>query len=312
MVGAVLALAELRPDPWRWQPHPEVWGLIVGLAVLYWYAVTRIGPKACRPGEKPVTRGQVGWFVGALALLWVASDWPVHDLAEEYLYSVHMIQHLLLSLVVPAMALLATPTWLARLVVGQGRAYRLLRKASRPVPATLFFNAVVVFSHWPAVVNAVVGNGLLHYGVHVLVVGSALLMWLPVCGPLPELRYPLPVQMGYLFLQSVIPTVPAGWLTFADGTVYKSYDVLPRVFGLPVADDQQLAGMEMKVLGGFFIWTVIGILFIRFVNRSEHGDDRTRGVALDRRAPAEDLLTWEQVERELATAPPAPSEPTPP
>ncbi len=302
-----------RPDPWRWQPHVEVWVLVLGLVALAWYATTRVGRRAARPGEPVVTRGQLAWGAGALLLLLLASDWPVHDLAEEYLYSAHMVQHLLLSYVVPAMALLATPTWLARLVIGNGRAYQVLRRLARPVPATVIFNAVVVLTHWPTVVSAAADNGPLHYGLHLLLVAAAVLMWLPVCGPLPELRFPLPTQMVYLFVQSIVPTVPAGWLTFADGVVYPSYDVLPRVFGLSVTDDQQVAGMIMKVVGGFYLWTIIATLFLRFATR-HMDDDRARGVALDRRAPvvtpSGETLTWEQVERELSSAGPAPKSPT--
>ncbi len=306
------AVPIVRGDPWRWQPHPEVWALVVGLAVAYWWAVTRIGPRATRPGETVVSRGQVAWFAAALLTLWLAADWPMHDLGEEYLYGVHMGQHLLLSLVVPAMALLATPTWLARMLLGSGRAYRVVRRLARPVPASLVFNVVVALTHWPALVNTGVSNGALHYGIHVVVVTSALLMWLPVAGPLPELRLSLPGQMGYLFLQSIIPTVPAGWLTFAEGVVYRAYDVVPRVFGISVVYDQQIAGMLMKVVGGLYLWTIISILFFRFANRKLE-DDRSSGMALDRRAPVltpdGEVLTWEQVERELQRAGPAPAEP---
>ena len=307
----------LAPDPWAFQPHPEVWALIAFLGVAYWYAITRIGPKVTRADEVAVTRRQVGWFAAGLLTLWVASDWPVHDIAEQYLYSVHMSQHLLLSFAVPPMFLLGTPTWFARLVVGSGRGYAVLKRVARPVPATLAFNAVVVLSHWPAVVNASVSNPALHYLVHVGVVLTALLMWLPVAGPLPELRFSLPVQMIYLFLQSIIPTVPAGWLTFADAAVYRSYDIPFRMLGLSVTHDQQIAGMQMKVLGGVFLWTVIAVLFIRFATKSGE-DDRARGKPLDRRAPVAtspdgEVLTWEQVERALAEAGPAPVEsPTPP
>jgi len=311
-----LAAVVVRGDPWRWQPHPEIWALVLGLAGLYAYAILRIGPKAVRPGETVVRRSQLAWFGVSLTSLWVASDWPVHDLAEEYLYGAHMAQHLLLSFVVASTAWLATPTWLARLVLGSGRAYRVVRALCRFVPATLVFNGVVVLTHWPTVVNASASNGALHYGVHLLVVGSALTMWMGVCGPLPELRFSLPVQMPYLFLQSVIPTVPAGWLTFADGVVYESYDVLPRVWGLSVTHDQQIAGMEMKIFGGLFLWTVIAVLFVRFANRVGE-DDRSSGAALDRRAPVGrgadgEVLTWEQVQRALADAPPAPPEPVTP
>jgi len=309
----VLVAQAIAPDPWRFQPHPEVWALIAFLGVAYWYAMTKIGPRVAREGEQIVSGRQIAWFGAGLVTLWVASDWPVHDIAEQYLYSIHMSQHLLLSLFAPPMFLLGTPTWLARLVIGSGRVYAVLKRLARPIPATVAFNAVIVFSHWPAVVNVSVANPVLHYAVHVAVVATALLMWTPVAGPLPELRFSLPVQMIYLFLQSIVPTVPAGWLTFADAAVYKSYDIPTRVFGLSVTHDQQIAGMQMKVLAGVFLWTIIAVLFIRFATKSGE-DDRARGKpALDRRAPvgrAADgsVLTWEQVERELAAAGPAPVE----
>jgi len=310
VLAAEILAAEIRP--WAFVPHPEVWALIGGLAGLYAYAIFRIGPTATRPGEQVVTRGQIAWFVTGLLLLWGASDWPVHDVGEQYLYSVHMAQHLVLSLLVPPMLLLATPTWLARMVVGQGILYRVVRWATRLVPATIFFNAVVAGSHIPGVVNASSTNGLLHYGVHVLVVGSAVTMWMPIAGPLPELRFSLPVQMIYLFVQSLIPTVPAGWLTFADKAVYKAYDIPTRVWALPVTYDQQLAGLIMKTIGGLFLWGVIATLFIRFATKQQEEDDRSRGIALDRRAPvklADGTLTWDQVERELQSAGPAPPDP---
>ena len=54
-------------------------------------------------------------------LLWLASDWPMHDISEEYLFSMHMTQHMVLTYMVPPVMLLATPEWLARLVLGRGR-----------------------------------------------------------------------------------------------------------------------------------------------------------------------------------------------
>ena len=273
-----------QEGPWTWVPRPTVWLLIVGLSLLYWYAVTRIGPRATISGETVVTRSQLAWFVATMAVLWAASDWPLHDIGENYLYSAHMLQHLLLSLVLPPMAWLATPTWLARMVLSSGLAYRIVRRLARPLVATVIFNAVVVFQHWPLVVNTSVANGPFHYGVHLLVVLSSLLMWLPVAGPLPELRPPLAVQMIHLFAQSIIPTVPTGFLIFAEGTVYRAYDVPYRLWGLSTTNDQQLAGALMKVVGGMYLWVIIGVLFMRFA--THHTDnDRASGAALDRRAP---------------------------
>src|SRR5690606_27006429 len=111
---------------------------------------------------------------------------------------------------------------------------------------------------------ASVENGPLHYGLHVVVVAASFVMWLPVCGPFPELRFPIPAQMGYLFVQSILPTIPGAWLTFATGAVYDAYDQPIRLWGMSIAVDQQTAGLIMKLGGGFFLWTVIAVLFFRF------------------------------------------------
>ena len=55
-----------------------------------------------------------------MVLLWAASDWPIHDIGEEYLYSAHMLQHMMLSYFLPPLALLATPEWLLRVARRRG------------------------------------------------------------------------------------------------------------------------------------------------------------------------------------------------
>ncbi len=275
-----------------YQPHPEVWVLLIALILLGGYAVRVIGPKAVRDGLPIVTRRQVRWFVGGIAVLWLASDWPVHDIAEERLYSVHMAQHLLLSYVAAPLFLLATPTWLARLVVGGSRALRFL---ARPVVAGVLYNAVIVFTHWQNVVNGSVDNAAAHYGLHVLVVASSLLMWLPVCGPVPELRLSLPGQMVYLFTMSIVPTVPAAWLTFAEGAVYSAYDIPERLWGLSVTDDQQIAGLLMKLVAGIYLWCLIVVLFFKWAARNEAATKAGRTLS------EREILTWDDVKDQLVT-----------
>lgn len=97
MQDAVLRFAA-QQGPWTWVPRPTVWLLVVGVSLLYWYAITRIGPRATTTGETIVSRAQIAWFIAAMVVLWLASDWPLHDIGENYLYSAHMAQHLLLSL----------------------------------------------------------------------------------------------------------------------------------------------------------------------------------------------------------------------
>ena len=96
-----MALALRAPSPWVWHPHFEVWVLVAVLGGSYLTAIRKVGPQFVEPGESPASKGQIRfWFLGLFTIL-VAADWPVHDLAERYLYSVHMVQHLLFSLAAP-------------------------------------------------------------------------------------------------------------------------------------------------------------------------------------------------------------------
>lgn len=283
-------------DFWRWVPHPEVWLLVGGLVGLYVYAARVIGPKVVPSGTPAVTRAQRRWFTFGIVLLWAAADWPVHDIGEQYLYLVHMIQHIVLTLVVPAAMLLATPEWLARLVLGKGRVNTGVRRLARPVPAGIAFNALALLSHWQVLVNTASTNGLFHYGVHTALVTTAILFWIPVCGPFPELRISQPAQMIYLFVASIVPTVPGAWLTFADGAVYSVYDIPARLWGISVTSDQQVAGLLMKLVGGTYLWVLITIIFFRWAARQEAA--HTTGA----------VLTWEQVQQEFDDHPAPPVE----
>jgi len=75
-----------------------------------------------------------------------------------------------------------------------------------------------------------------------------------------------------LFLMSVVPTVPAAWLTFAEGSVYKHYDIAVRVWGMSVTTDQQVAGAIMKTGGSIFLWSIIVFIFFKRFAPAFSGD----------------------------------------
>jgi putative membrane protein len=76
-------------------------------------------------------------------------------------------------------------------------------------------------------------------------------------------------RMLFLFLQSVVPTVPASFLTFGDRPLYKFYETVPRLWGLSALDDMRFAGLIMKVLVGFSLWITITVVFFRWYNAEE-------------------------------------------
>ena len=255
----------LNTDPWRYQQHLEIWVLIIGLIVAFVYAIRVLGPKVVPSGEV-ISRKQIRTFSLMIFLLLISTDWPLHDIAEEYLYSMHMLQHTILTYIIPPLALLATPEWLFRLLVGRGRTYRVIRFLTRPVIAAVTYNAVLLVTHIPALVNRSAAGGPLHYSLHVLLVASALMLWTPICGPAKEWRMSYGAMMVYLFCTSLVPSIPAGWLTFAEGSVYNHYDTPVRVWGMSVLSDQQLAGGIMKLGGAVFLWAlIITIFFTRFM-----------------------------------------------
>lgn len=249
-------------NPWRYQFHPEVWLLVVGLVVAFVYTVRVLGPKVA-PEGKIISRRQIITFSVMILLLWLASDWPMHDISEEYLYSVHMVQHMVLTYIIPPLALLATPEWLFRLLIGKGRTYKVVRFLTKPVVGVLVYNTTLMITHIPQIVNRSAQGGPIHYLLHVLVVTTSLMFWIPVCGPIREWRMSDGAKMIYLFGTSLIPTIPAGWLTFAEGPVYKHYDTIVRVGGISVLSDQQAAGGIMKLGGSTIMWGIIIYIFFK-------------------------------------------------
>jgi putative membrane protein len=288
-------------NPWRFQPHPEVWLLVVAVLFSYIYAVRVLGPAVVKNGPA-ITTKQRNAFIAGVLLLWLASDWPVHDIAEEYLYSMHMFQHMVLSYFMPPLILLAIPKWMFDAVLGAGRVRKTFNWLAKPVIAGVLFNAIVMITHIPQIVNRSVSNAPLHYSMHVLLIVTALLVWVPICGPDRRLHLQSGGKMIYLFLMSVVPTVPAAWLTFAEGAVYKHYDTAVRVWGLSVTTDQQIAGAIMKTGGAIFLWSIVVFLFFK---RFSAGFSTEQSYRKNSETSTEDVLTFKDVTDAFGRVPPA-------
>jgi len=264
-----------------WQPHPEVWLLVAVFALGYALAVTRLGPRLAPAGIPVVTRFQIASYSAGVLALWVASDWPIHDVAEKYLFSVHMVQHVTYAMIAAPLMLIGTPTWLARWLLSPRWLLATVRYLSRLIPATIVFNVVVIVTHTPVVVNAALEHALLHFGIHALIFVSSLIVWMPVVSPLPEVPRLQPLaRMLFLFLQSVVPTVPASFLTFGATPLYSFYDHVPRLFGVSALTDMQVAGVVMKIGVGLALWVMLTILFFRWYN-AEEGPAPSRRVSRD-------------------------------
>jgi putative membrane protein len=268
-----------------WHPHPSVWLVLGGIWVAYLVAVSRHRTRAGEPSDR---RRRTTLFSIGMACLWLGADWPVHDLAEGYLYSVHMSQHLLFTLVAPPLLIAGVPAWMWRDFLRPRWLFVVFRFLTRPIVALILFNGLLLFTHWPEVVEASVWSELTHFTLHVLLVGSAIVMWWPVMSPLVELpALTPPAQMMYLFAQSLAPTIPASFLTFGRTLLYPVYGTFPRIWGISALNDQLIAGLLMKLVGGFILWGFVATIFFRWHAREERD--------------GWDALALRNVERELRT-----------
>ena len=269
-----------------WHPHPEVWFLGGGLIVAYVAAIAILGPRRVPSGRPVVTTGNKACFVAGVLLLWGAEEWPLHELAEKYLFSAHMVQHLLIAYAVPPLLLLGIPAWMFRILLGTGLRRSVYRLVSNPVIAFVLFNGAIATMHWEPVVAAQASSAGFHLFFHAALISVGMLMWSLVVDPVPELkRLTEPMKMLYLFLQSIIPTVPASFLTFTQTPLYPVYADAPRIWGIDPVTDQMVAGLLMKIGGGLLLWSVIAVLFFKWYVKEETRQDES--------------LSWDDFEREL-------------
>jgi putative membrane protein len=283
-LGALGAPAA-APSPWVWHAHPDVWALVAVLVGGYLLAARAAGTRPAGDGVAP-TRGQMLLYLSGVAALWLGADWPMHDFSEDFLFSAHMVQHLLFTFVAPPLMLMGLPRGMLVRLLRPRAVSRVVAFLTRPLVALVVFNLVIAVTHWPALVNLSLRSELTHLGIHTILFVTATLMWWPVVDPLRRGTLSVPAKMLYLFGQSVLPTVPASFLTFAASPIYDGYAAAPRVWSaLDVVTDQRVAGLIMKLGGGLLLWTVIAVLFFRWNAVEERGE--------------EELITWDDFEREL-------------
>jgi len=272
------------PYQFHWNIHPDVVLLCVFVEAAYLYAVTQLRDVISDAGR--VRRSQVLMFSAGVLAIYLVAGTPVHDVSEQYLLSMHMVQHTVFTVVAAPLLLAGVPVWLWQALLRQRGVMPVARKLVHPVVAFSLFNAVMVLTHLPVAVNYSLNHHWFHFAVHATLVGTAMVMWWPILSEVPELPHvSAPLQMAYLFLQSIVPTVIAAFVSFADTAVYSFYEQAPRMWGLSPVEDQQLGGGLMKLIGSLIYWGLIAYVFFQWYNREQAAD----------REPH-----WDEVAEELA------------
>jgi putative membrane protein len=246
----------------RWDLHPSV---VLGLVLLGGLYVYRGGLRA--------RRRQVAAFAAALVVLLLALNGPLHNLSDRYLFSAHMAQHLVLTLVFPPLLLYGTPAWVVRPLLRPRALVRFARWATRPLAAGAIFSVPITLWHVPQAYQAALEHHGLHIVQHLVFIATAVIMWWPVLSPLPELpRAPYVTQLLYLFALGLPMSLAGALITLAEHVLYPFYGAAPRVAGLTPLADQQLGGLLMWVVGTIYLWGAASVVWFRWAAREEAGE----------------------------------------
>jgi putative membrane protein len=222
-----------------------------------------------------------GWpqalaFTASMLLLLAAVVSPIDRLGEEYLFSAHMVQHILLGDLAPLMLLLA----LSRVIMRPAtrRLHRLERRLgalAHPAAFIVAWLALVYFWHIPALYNGALEHPFLHGLEHATFFTAGTLLWWPLIQPVPMRHRLEGLQgLGYVFAAKVTLGVLGLYLTWSGNVLFDYYLGVPRVWGLSAVNDQNVGGAIMMVEQAIVLVTVFFLLFVRMLTQSEEAERR--------------------------------------
>ena len=249
------------------------WSTVVGLLALLALWGWRARVHAREGAGKRLTALQATCFPLGLVVMFLALNGPLHDISDFYLFSGHMVQHLVLTIAVPPLLLVGTPGWMLRPALESPIVAAIARFVTTPRVAFALFNLVLAGWHLPPLYNAAMYYHEVHIVQHLMFLVAAVITWWPLLSPLPELpRLSYPGQMLYAFLMTLPMTLVSIFIVYADHVLYPAYAAAPRLWGLSPLEDQRLGGLIMWVPGGIYFMLVMSVVFFRWTARGSADD----------------------------------------
>ncbi len=261
-----MTTGQLLRSTWEWYPS-----VIAGCAALGagYLALVR-----------PLRAARTASFLAGTVLILLTLVGPLDGLGDEYLFSAHMLEHLVFLVVVPPLLILGIPAEAASRLLGRAPAAAVERVLRRPAVAWLLAIGTLYLWHLPALYNAALAHEQIHILQHLSFLATATVFWWPVLAPLRGHRLRGHAAILYLFLAAVANSTLGALLTFSRPGLYPLYtrpadgspalELIRRGWGLDPAADQQLGGLFMWVVGGFFFLLAILGMYGRWYRESGH------------------------------------------
>lgn len=257
------------PVDMSWPIDPTVY---LGLVVLY------LGHAWLARGTPDFERKHALYFGLGLLTIWAALETPIDTIADHYLDSVHMLQHVLLGFVAPPLILLGLSSrMVARVVRVPG-----VRAITEPIPAQLVAGAVMIGWHIPVLYDATLYSEPLHVVEHLMFIVAGLLLYWPMLDATSahaRWRMSPPAKLLYILVATLPQDGVALALIFSRVPFYEYYTHAPRLIdSLTPLIDQTVAGAVLMILGKATLAVAALAVFIKWFEEDRRADEASVGA----------------------------------
>ena len=271
-----------HPDV-HWNLAPTVLlalGLYAGIYLWRWRAARR------EEGGRGAGFAELAFFGVAFAALTAAVVSPIDGLGEDYLFSMHMLQHILLGDIAPLFLLLALSRVIMRPATRRLVAVeRALGRFAHPLTGLVLWFALIYLWHIPALYDAAIDSQVVHALEHASFFTAGIALWWALVQPVPMRR-----QMRGMWPFAYIGAAKLGlaglglYLTWSTSVAYEHYETVPRIWGLTAVEDQNVGGAMMMLEQSVVLLIAFVVLFVQMLTQSEAEEQRRE--RLERAAPA--------------------------
>jgi putative membrane protein len=252
----------------HWLSDPAVLAPLLLLAAVYAWRFAAARREAGGRGAGPL---QAVAFAGGMIALLAALASPIDGLGEDYLFSAHMLQHVLLGDIAPLLILLG----LSRVILRPAtrrlmRVERALGPLANPATGIVLWLATMYLWHVPALYDAATEHPLVHLAEHTSFFLAGLALWWPLIQPIPMRRRLTGLQpIGYTATAKAGLAALGLYLTWSTTPLYPYYEHTPRIWGLSPVEDQNIGGVLMMAEQSLTLVLVMVALFVRALSKSE-------------------------------------------